>query len=180
MPDEDSQWSSSQRTDQQRTDSQRTDSQRTDAQRTERRLDELTDLFRRRLIDDREKQRAFDALYRELAQARAVADGQYLVPLVRRLINVMDRLAADAGELAGSVVAELTDILAMYEVEEIKPGSELFDPRNQEVATVVDAADAEEDGTVATVRRSGWRLGGRVLRPTLVDVRRLPDPGLLI
>jgi molecular chaperone GrpE len=151
------------------------DSQESSGQRTAQRLDELTDLFRRRLIDDKEKQRAFDALYRELAQSRALADGQYLVPLVRRLINVIDRLTADSGELAGSVAEELTDILAMYEVEQIKPGSDLFDPKNQEVATVVDAADAGEDGTVASVRRSGWRLGTRVLRPTLVDVRRLPD-----
>jgi molecular chaperone GrpE (heat shock protein) len=146
------------------------------AQQVARRLDELTDLFRRRLLDDREKQRAFDALYRELAQARALAEGQHLVPLIRRLINVIDRLSTDPGELATSVAEELADILAMYEVEEIKPGSGAFDPRTQEVATVVDAVEAGEDGTVASVRRSGWRLGTRVLRPTLVDVRRLPDP----
>ncbi|MGD0556273.1 MAG: nucleotide exchange factor GrpE [Streptosporangiaceae bacterium] len=146
------------------------------AQQVAQRLDELTDLFRRRLLDDREKQRAFDALYRELAQARALAEGQHLVPLIRRLINVIDRLSTDPGELATSVAEELADILAMYEVEEIKPGSGAFDPRTQEVATVVDAVEAGEDGTVASVRRSGWRLGTRVLRPTLVDVRRLPDP----
>jgi molecular chaperone GrpE (heat shock protein) len=142
---------------------------------TAQRLAELTDLFRRRLYDDREKQRAFDALYRELGQARALADGQYLMPLARRLINVIDRLSADSGELAGSVAEELADILAMYEVEQIKPASEVFDPRTQEVAAVVDVADGEEDGTVATVRRSGWRLGTRILRPTLVDVRWRPD-----
>jgi molecular chaperone GrpE len=151
------------------------ESQDAGSQRTAQRLDELTDLFRRRLIDDREKQRAFDALYRELAQARALADGQHLVPLIRRLINVIDRLTADSGELAESVAEELTDILAMYEVEEIKPGAELFDPRTQEVAAVVDTADADENGTVASVHRSGWRLGTRILRPMLVDVRRLPD-----
>jgi molecular chaperone GrpE len=148
------------------------------SQRTAQRLDELTDLFRRRLLEDREKQRAFDALYGELTQTRALADGQYLVPLVRRLLNVIDRLTADSadaapGELAGSVAEELADILAMYEVEEIKLESGLFDPKTQEVATVLEAGDAAEDGTIASVRRSGWRLGARVLRPTLVDVRRL-------
>lgn len=142
-------------------------------QATALRLDELTNLFRQRLIDDREKQRAFDALYRELAQARALADGQYLMPLIRRLINVIDRVAAGSGELARSVAEELTEILSMYEVEEIKPRSDHFDPRLQEVATVVEAADADEDGTVVSVRRRGWRLGTRVLRPVLVDVRRL-------
>lgn len=143
-------------------------------QATAQRLDELTNLFRQRLIDDTEKKRAFDALYRELAQARALADGQYLMPLVRRLINVIDRVIAGPGDLAKSVAEELTDILSMYEVVQIKPGSDHFDPRLQEVATVVEAADADEDGTVASVRRCGWRLGSRVLRPVLVDVRRLP------
>jgi molecular chaperone GrpE (heat shock protein) len=143
-------------------------------QATAQRLDELTNLFRQRFIDDREKQRAFDALYRELAQARALADGHYLMPLIRRLIDLIDRVAASSGELARSVAEELTDILGMYEVEEIKPRSGLFDPRLQEVATVVETADAEEDGTVVNVRRRGWRLGTRILRPVLVDVRRLP------
>jgi len=152
------------------------DTAQASSERTAQRLEELTDLFRRRLIDDREKQRAFDALYRELAQARALADGQYLIPIVRRLINVIDRLAADSGDLAQSVAEELIDILALHEVERITPGSEAFDPRTQEVATVVAAVDPDEDGTVASVRRSGWRLGTRVLRPMLVDVRRLPDP----
>ncbi len=143
-------------------------------QATAKRLDELTNLFRQRLIDDSEKKRAFDALYRELARARALVDGQYLMPLIRRLIDVIDRVAAGPGELAKSVADELTDILSMYEVVQIKPGSDHFDPRLQEVAAVVEAADAEEDGTVASVRRSGWRLGSRIVRPVLVDVRRLP------
>jgi molecular chaperone GrpE (heat shock protein) len=149
------------------------------SQETAQRLDELTSLFRQRLADDREKQRAFDALYRELAQARALADGEYLMPLIRRLITVIDRVAAGQGDLAKSVAEELTDILSMYEVEQITSGSDHFDPRLQEVATVVEAADADEDGTVASVRRCGWRLGARVLRPVLVDVRRLPHQGPL-
>jgi molecular chaperone GrpE (heat shock protein) len=143
-------------------------------QATAKRLEELTNLFRQRLIDDREKQRAFDALYRELAQARALADGQYLMPLIRRLIDVIDRMTVGSGELAKSVADELIDILRMYEVEQIRSGSDLFDPRIQEVAAVVEAAGPDQDGTVASVRRSGWRLGTRVLRPALVDVRRLP------
>lgn len=143
-------------------------------QATARRLDELTNLFRQRLTDDSEKKRAFDALYRELAQARALADGEYLMPLIRRLIDVIDRVAAGPGEFAKSVAQDLTDILSMYEVEQIKPGSEHFDPRLQEVDTVVEATDANEDGTVVRVRRSGWRLGTRILRPVLVDVQRLP------
>jgi molecular chaperone GrpE len=150
------------------------------SQRIAQRLDELTDLFRRRLLDDSEKQQAFDALYRELTQTRALADGQYLVPLIRRLLNVIDRLTAGSadggpGELAQSVAEELADILAMYGVEEIKLEPGLFDPKTQEVATVLEAAGAAEDGTIASVRRSGWRQGTRVLRPTLVDVRRLTD-----
>ncbi len=137
-----------------------------------RRLDELTDLFRRRLVEDREKQRAFDALYRELTQARAVADAQHLIPMVRRLINVVDRLRATPGEFAPSIADELAEILAMYEVEELRPQSALFDPATQEVAKVLDTDVEDEDGIVAGVHRSGWHLGARLLRPALVDVNR--------
>jgi molecular chaperone GrpE (heat shock protein) len=137
-----------------------------------RRLDELTDLFRRRLVEDREKQRAFDALYRELTQARAMADGQYLTPMIRRLINVVDRLRATPSEFAPSIADELAEILAMYEVEEIRPQSALFDPAAQEVAKMIDTAVPEEDGTIAGVHRSGWHQGTRLLRPALVDVHR--------
>jgi molecular chaperone GrpE len=149
----------------------------TGQQELARRLDELGDLFRRRLVEDREKQKAFDALYRELSQSRALADGQYLVPLARRLINVVDRLRQTPGDFAPSIADELTEILAMYEVEELRPKLAAFDPATQEVASVVEAATADDDGTVAGVRRSGWRLGARLLRPVLVDVRRYQDRG---
>jgi molecular chaperone GrpE (heat shock protein) len=151
---------------------------------TARNVAELTDLVRRRLLDDGEKQRTFDALYGELTKARALADGQYLIPLVRRLITVIDRLdglcgQTGSGELFESVADELTDILAMHEVERITPESGAFDARIQEVAAVVGADEPADDGTVACVRRNGWRLGARVLRPMLVDVRRYEpgDPG---
>jgi molecular chaperone GrpE len=140
-----------------------------------RKLDELNDLFRRRLVEDREKQKAFDALYRELNQSRAIADGQYLVPLIRRLINVVDRLRDSPGDFAPSIADELTEILATYEVEEVRPTLPGFDPSTQEVASVVEAATADDDGTVAGVRRSGWRLGARLLRPVLVDIHRYQD-----
>jgi len=143
---------------------------------TARSVAELTDLVRRRLTDDTAKQRMFDALYEELTKARALADAQHLMPLVRRLMNVIDRLDGSPSELAGSVAEELTDILAMYEVTEITPESAVFDPRIQEVAAIVIAAGPMDNGTVGRVQRRGWRLGARVLRPMLVDVRRYqPD-----
>jgi molecular chaperone GrpE (heat shock protein) len=67
----------------------------------------------------------------------------------------------------------------MHEVTEIKPESEAFDPSIQEVSGIVPATEPEDDGTVARVRRRGWRLGARILRPMLVDVNRYlsEDPG---
>jgi molecular chaperone GrpE len=147
-----------------------------EAPETVRRLDELTDLFRRRLVEDREKQRAFEALYQELAQARAIADGEYLMPLIRRLIGVIDRLGRASGEVAQSVVEELADVLASYDVERTRPSSAAFDPLIQEIASVLETTDPDQDGTVALVHRDGWVRGGRVLRPMLVDVRRLRTP----
>jgi molecular chaperone GrpE (heat shock protein) len=42
---------------------------------------------------------------------------------------------------------------------------------------MVDTDDRDADGTVASVRRSGWRLGSHLLRPMLVTVYRLPESG---
>lgn len=139
------------------------------------RIDELTSLFRRRLLEDREKARAFDALYTELVETRAAASGEIVLPLVRRLIVLVDRLdtaqldpARETSELAHSVTAELCEALHAQGVTELEVG-DAFDPASQEAA-VVPAPVGTPPGTVAAVRRRGWSFQGRVLRPALVEV----------
>jgi molecular chaperone GrpE (heat shock protein) len=137
------------------------------------RLAELTDLFRRRLLEDRNNKATLDVLHGRLKSAHSTTELQFLMPLIRRLFNVIDRLGSVPGEFADSAVQELTDILAMYEVTVIVPVSPAFDPATQEAVSVVATDRPDQDGRVAAVRRRGWRHGERVLRPTLVDVSKL-------
>lgn len=139
------------------------------------RLDELAGMFRRRLADDSEKPSVLDALYGELAAVRAAAEGQVVLPLVRRLIVLIDRLDAagpalgqSGSDLAGSVTAELCEALHAQDVSELDIGEE-FDPATQEAMAAPGPAGTRP-GMILGVRRRGWWFQGRVLRPALVEI----------
>lgn len=133
-------------------------------------IDDLADLFRRRLLDDREKQRAFDALYEQLLDTRRLAEGEIVGPLARRLFSVIDRLdAAVDNSLADSIADELVEVLSMHGIDELQPGNEQFDPTTQEVGSVV-KGDQTHGVLVRAILRRGWRCNDRILRPTVVSV----------
>lgn len=132
------------------------------------RLDELTDLFRRRLLDDKEKKRAFDALYDRLERAERELEAEAILPLVRDLLLLVDRLDAhdDGDPFVVSIAAELLESLRRSGVEPIAM-LDRFDPGRHEVVEVIH--DAEDGAVVRQVRR-GWMIGDRLLRPAHVVV----------
>jgi molecular chaperone GrpE (heat shock protein) len=144
-------------------------------------LDYLQNLFRRRLNEDTATKMAVQELHDRLQKAQAVTEMRFLMPLAQRLFQVVDRLdmvvtdAADGkpqespAELATSIADEIVDILAMYELEAITGDSAQFDSATQEVVSIVENGDAARDGRVVAVRRRGWRLGARVLRPAVSE-----------
>ncbi|NEG90375.1 nucleotide exchange factor GrpE [Bifidobacterium aerophilum] len=140
-------------------------------------LNQLTDLFRRRLLDDKAKAQAIDAL-------SAAADAQRLAPLCREFALLLDRLAAyrgddaDARDFVASIGDEILAILAHYGFEPIA-SPKTFDPTTQRIVGVsgkppkdVNGAAGVPDNTVVAVRRAGYRLGGTVIRPEEVIVYR--------
>ena len=142
-----------------------------------RRLDELTDLFTRRLLDDRAKRETIDALRDELERSRAGLAAEYLLPLVRGLALVVDRLDRYDGpdvDFVASVRAELLDVLGTHGVDQIRVDGG-FDPRLHE------AVDTRADpnvpaGGVLELRRRGYAHGTAVLRPAQVVVNRPERP----
>lgn len=138
-----------------------------------RRLDELMDLFTRRLLDDRQKRAAIDALQGELDLARQGLAAEYLLPLVREIALVVDRLDRYPGvdqEFTASVAAELVEALARHGVTEV-PACGEFDPQTHEAVESVDRSDVPT-GQVVEVRRRGFTHPGAVLRPAQVVVNR--------
>ena len=129
------------------------------------RLDELTDLFRRRLMQDRVQAQAVEAL-------RAQVDDLRLAPLCRELILLLDRIDASEDDFARSLGEELEEILAHYGLERI-PAAPSLDPAIQRVVSTRPDAGAKE-GAVLEVVREGYALNGVVLRPQHVVVASGP------
>jgi molecular chaperone GrpE len=138
------------------------------------RLTALEDLFRRRLLDDRDKRRAFDVLYERLESAERARAGDHVLPLVRPLLLLLDRLDGHDSDdgFASSIRDELLEILRQNGVEEIEVAAD-FDPKLCEIVQVRDADALSGDGV--EVRRRGFRLGARVIRPSQIIISRDVD-----
>lgn len=58
-------------------------------------------------------------------------------------------------------------------VEPVAAAEQTFDPKLHEATAVVPVAQPELDGKVVEVEKAGYRIGDRVVRPSLVHVGRL-------
>lgn len=137
-------------------------------------VDDLRDLFRRRLIDDREKRQTIDLLHRRVEELERTRAAETLRPLVHRVALIIDRIqSADAtgADLLASVADELHDLLLSLGVSTIDATGD-FDPRRHEVAGV----DGGDGPRLAITRllRGGYEKDGVVLRAAVVTVRRTP------
>ncbi len=87
--------------------------------------------------------------------------------------------AADAASLLEgkqATLKQLRKVLADFDVQEIDPRGERFDPEYHEAMTMQPSAEAEA-GSVLTVIQKGYRINGRLLRPARVIVASEPQTG---
>lgn len=113
-----------------------------------------------------------------------------LEKFVKELLPVADSLekavestegSEDAGELVASIRegVEMTlnlfmSSLGKFNVEQVNPVGEPFDPQQHEAMSMVPAPDAEPNSVVAVVQK-GYLLNGRVVRPAMVVVAKAED-----
>lgn len=113
-----------------------------------------------------------------------------LEKFVKELLPVADSLEKavestegheDSGELVASIRegVEMTLNLFMsslkkFNVEQLNPAGEPFDPQQHEAMSMVPAPDAEPNSVVAVVQK-GYLLNGRVVRPAMVMVAKAED-----
>ena len=136
-----------------------------------RRLDDLADLFVRRLADDRARRAAVEELSDRLRQAELGPFRQYLHPFVHGVALVLDRLERYDGAdpaFAASIRDELLDLLERYGVRQVAV-TDGFDPASHEAVEVDHDPDAPP-GAVLSVVRSGFAHGPWVFRPAQVVV----------
>ncbi|WP_040865616.1 nucleotide exchange factor GrpE [Nocardia exalbida] len=131
---------------------------------------QLRDLFHRRLLEDKAKNRALDDLHEQLSLARGGFAEQLLAPLFRELLMLVDRVASlndEHDEVLGSIVDELHEVLERRGVRRV-PARADFDPDIHEA--VAAESSGRSPGSVLRVVRPGYVMGARLLRPEQVVV----------
>jgi molecular chaperone GrpE len=134
-------------------------------------LSELRDLFQRRLLEDKAKQRLFDELYAQVEFARQGLISQALEPLLREELLMIDRLDQYQGsdmEFVITVRVELMEILSRRGVTEIAVEGP-FDPSQHEAVESI-TSNKKRVGQIIGVRRPGYFIANRLLRPAQVTV----------
>jgi len=130
---------------------------------------DLRDLFQRRLLEDKAKNRLYDELYAQVEFARNGMSRSQLRPLFGELLLIIDRLRAESDNpVVASVVEELEEVLGRRDVRRM-PELDTFDPQFHTAVKTEASVDAPK-GTVLTVLRNGYLVGGEVLRPASVVV----------
>lgn len=134
------------------------------------RLDQLEELFRRRLLDDRAKVEFVAELKERSELDDRVMQSRLLRPLANRLVAIVDRINSWDGEpdpLAASAGEEIMDVLEDFGVETIDTVGQIDPSVHRVVKQVPHAAPR---GTILDVHRYGITLDGRVIRAADVVV----------
>ena len=132
-----------------------------------------TENFKKRVARERVEERAFAA--QEVVQA--------LLPVVDNLERALAAAKAAAGETPSAdtplgqlekgvelVLRQFEEALRRQGVSAVEtPLGRPFDP-NLHQPLVQEAAPGQEDGAVLEVLQKGWRMGDRLLRPSMVKV----------
>ena len=124
-------------------------------------LNELKDLFVRRLMNDKQKA----GLLQTVTDAAQYA---FIEPFLNDIILLLDRLCRTEGELSESVIGELLEILGRRGVELIEVPA-VFDPVTCR-ALKSEESETLAPKTVVEVLRNGYTFNGKVLRPADVVV----------
>jgi molecular chaperone GrpE (heat shock protein) len=139
-------------------------------------IDELSDLFRRRLLDDRDKKVLLQQLSERAEWAERHREAALLRPLASQLALVIDRIDASAPQspIISSFAEEIIDILGHYGITEV-PDSGSVQPLMHEIVAV--EGTRSEGGTLVIERRvrRGFLLDSVVIRAAQVVVRSVPS-----
>jgi molecular chaperone GrpE (heat shock protein) len=140
-------------------------------------VNRLQDLFGDRRRYDDAKEGAFQQLYEDLSQFRALAAAAQSNPILIEIIRLQDRVEESLADepkhsFILSVRDELSEILARHGVVEIAHFESRFDPRTQRALSARDTPEEAKHKSVAEIKRKGYERNGQVLRATEVIVYR--------
>lgn len=126
----------------------------------------------------------FENFRKRSIKERIEAEGKGMATLVTALLESLDDLGrfarVNASEMSAHALVEGVSLveknvlksLGGFGVTVVNPDGEKFDPALHEALSVVAAATADEDDTVAQVYQVGYTFNGQLLRPARVVVRQ--------
>jgi molecular chaperone GrpE len=131
-----------------------------------------------------EAQNARRRAEQEVEKARKFALERFagaLLPVVDNMERSIDAVAAVAveevkpiGEGVELTLKSLMEVLGQFNIEQINPAGEPFDPQLHQAMTMVPNPDLEPN-TVMDVMQKGYTLSGRLIRPAMVVVSKGPE-----
>lgn len=130
-----------------------------------------------------EAQNARRRAEQEVEKARKFALERFtgeLLPVVDNLERALESSVAGGDEVkAITDGVDLTlkgflDALKKFNVEQINPAGEPFDPQMHQAMSMVESADAEPN-SVLHVMQKGYTLSGRLIRPAMVMVSKAAE-----
>ena len=68
----------------------------------------------------------------------------------------------------------LLDALKKFNIEQVDPVGEPFDPQLHQAMSMIESADVEPN-SVLQVMQKGYTLSGRLIRPAMVLVSKAPE-----
>lgn len=136
-----------------------------------REISGLTDLFRRRLMEDKTKHALYETLQEQVKTSQDLLRYRAFESLFREALLAIDRLQMEPAtpELVESAVEELLEVFARRSLLSVDDSGE-FDPRVHEAVESIQASEQTPAGSVVAVHRAGYTLDGRLLRPAQVTV----------
>ena len=138
-------------------------------------VSQLRDLFTRRLYEDKTKNQVCDTLTAQNASLNKQLEGKQLESLFKELLLICDRIEAqeDSSDFLDSVHEEIIEVFARRDISPIEMPIELlhqFNPQYQKAIETVQATEECPHGTVVAIKRKGYFIQDRILRPAEVVV----------
>lgn len=136
-------------------------------------IDQLTDLFTRRLLEDRNTKQIVHSVNASLERRDAIDSRKVFVPMIKEFLMAVDRLRSNdpSKELNQSFVDEFVTILERYGVTAIDNHGRM-NPKVHEVVGISPAEQNLDSGTIVEVVRPGYMVNNTVLRTSQVIIAK--------
>lgn len=143
--------------------------------------EETAQIKEQMIREQAETQNIRKRLQKDVENARKYALEKFAEDLLP-IIDNLERAIASAGEgeevkpvLEGLelTLKSFVDTLAKYNVEQVDPHGEPFDPQLHQAMTMVPNPDIEPNSVMDVVQK-GYTLNGRLVRPAMVVVSKAP------